>query len=55
MIAVGAWYLISGLVLISLADDRAISSWAMGIPYGVGQTLVAMILLWGSKRREDAI
>jgi hypothetical protein len=55
MIAVGAWYLITGLVLISLADDRAISSWAMGIPYGVGQALVAMILLWGSKRREDAI
>lgn len=55
MIVAGAWYLITGLVLISLADDRAISPRAMGIPYGVGQTLVAMILLWGSKRREDAI
>jgi hypothetical protein len=54
MIAAGAWYLITGLVLISLADDRAISPWAMGIPYGVGQGLVATILLWGSRRREDA-
>jgi hypothetical protein len=44
MAAAGAWYLITGLTCISLADDRALSPWAMGIPYGAGQLLVAGIL-----------
>ena len=43
--AVGAWYLLTGLVCIALADGRALSPWAMGIPYGAGQLLVAGILL----------
>jgi hypothetical protein len=44
MTAAGAWYLITGLTCIALAGDRAFSPWAMGIPYGVGQMLVAGIL-----------
>ena len=44
MVAAGAWYLITGLTCIALAGDRAFSPWAMGIPYGVGQMLVAGIL-----------
>jgi hypothetical protein len=44
MTAAGAWYLITGLTCIALAGDRAFSPWAMGIPYGGGQMLVAGIL-----------
>jgi hypothetical protein len=44
MAAAGAWYLLTGLTCLSLADDRALSPWAMGIPYGAGQLLVAGIL-----------
>jgi fumarate reductase subunit D len=45
MIAAGAWYLLTGVVCISIGDARALSPWAMGIPYGAGQMLVAAILL----------
>ena len=55
MIAAGAWYLLTGLVCIALGDTRALSPWAMGIPYGVGQLLVATILLLNSKDGVDAI
>jgi hypothetical protein len=44
MLAAGTWYLMTGLICIALAGDRALSPWAMGIPYGVGQLLVAAIL-----------
>ena len=40
----GAWYLMSGLFAIALADSRAFSPWIMGIPYGVGQFLIAGVL-----------
>jgi hypothetical protein len=45
MVAAGVWYLFTGLACIALADGRALSPWAMGIPYGTGQLLVAAILL----------
>src|SRR5438270_13703388 len=53
MIAAGLWYLLTGLVCIALADNRALSPWAMGIPYGAGQLLVAAILLFHSREGED--
>jgi len=51
--AVGAWYLVTGLTCIALADNRALSPWAMGIPYGAGQLLVAGILLFAAKEGRD--
>jgi hypothetical protein len=51
--AAGAWYLLTGLVCISLAGGRALSPWAMGIPYGVGQLLVAGILLFTAREGRD--
>ena len=51
--AAGAWYLLSGLFCISLADGRALSPWAMGIPYGAGQLLVAAILLFTTREGRD--
>jgi len=55
MIAAGLWYLTTGLVCIALADARALSPWAMGIPYGVGQLLVAAVLLFNSREGDDEI
>jgi hypothetical protein len=53
MVAAGVWYLFTGLFCITLADVRAFSPWAMGIPYGGGQLLVAAILLFTSREAED--
>jgi len=50
---VGAWYLLTGLTCISLADNRALSPWAMGIPYGAGQAMVAGILLFTATEGSD--
>lgn len=49
MVAAGAWYLLTGLTCIALADARAFSPWAMAIPYGGGQLLVAAILFFAAK------
>ena len=51
--AVGAWYLLAGLSCLALADNRALSPWAMGIPYGAGQVMVAGILLFAAKEGSD--
>src|ERR1700694_2764226 len=53
MAAAGAWYLLTGLTCISLADGRALSPWAMGIPFGAGQLLVAGILFFAAKEARD--
>jgi len=45
----GAWYLLAGLTCIALADNRALSPWAMGIPFGGGQLLVAGTLVVAAK------
>jgi hypothetical protein len=48
MFAVGAWYLAAGLVCLLLASGHhALSPWAMGIPFGVGQLLIAAVLRYG--------
>jgi hypothetical protein len=52
MVAAGIWYLLTGLILVSFGDARAFSPWAMGIPFGVGQGLVAGILWWSTKKGE---
>ena len=53
MIAAGAWYLLTGLVCISFGGGRALSPWAMGIPYGAGQLLVAGVLLFSTHEGGD--
>jgi hypothetical protein len=53
MIIAGAWYMLTGLVCIALADNRALSPWAMGIPYGIGQLLVASVLLFTAPEGGD--
>ncbi len=53
MAAAGVWYLLTGLACIALADERALTPWAMGIPYGAGQLLVAAILHFAAKEGSD--
>jgi len=46
--AVGVWYLAAGLYFLAAGGpDRPLSPWAMGIPFGVGQLLVAAVLRFG--------
>src|SRR6266850_2583675 len=46
MFAVGLWYLLCGLTCLMIASGpRILSPWEMGIPFGVGQLLVAAVLL----------
>ncbi|HEY2780797.1 MAG TPA: hypothetical protein VGI90_08475 [Steroidobacteraceae bacterium] len=53
MFAVGAWYLAAGLICLWVAaGHHALLPWAMGIPFGVGQLLVAAVLRFGF---EDAV
>jgi len=45
----GAWYFVAGLVVLMLAsDDHALSPWTMGLPFVVGQLLMAAILHFAS-------
>lgn len=45
MFAVGLWYLAAGLACIAMESlSRTLSPWSMGIPFGVGQLLVASVL-----------
>ncbi len=53
MVAAGVWYLLTGLTCITLADSRALSPWAMGIPYGAGQLMVAGILFFSTREGSD--
>ena len=46
--AVGIWYLAAGLYcLVVQSGTRDFSPWSMGIPFGVGQLMVAGILRFG--------
>jgi hypothetical protein len=55
MAVVAGWYLLTGLTCLALADNRALSPWAMGIPYAAGQLIVAGILLFYSQEAKDEI
>jgi hypothetical protein len=45
MLAVAAWYLATGLACLAFANGtHALSPWAMGLPFLVGQVLAAVVL-----------
>jgi hypothetical protein len=46
---VGAWYFVSGFAILMLASDsHALSPWTMGLPFAVGQLVMAAILHFAS-------
>jgi uncharacterized membrane protein len=48
MFCVGLWYLASGLACLAIASlQQTLSPWEMGIPFGVGQLLIASVLRSG--------
>jgi hypothetical protein len=53
MTGAGVWYLAAGLFTVALADGRALSPWAMGIPFGVGQLLIAGVLYCNAQETCD--
>jgi hypothetical protein len=45
LLAVAVWYLAAGLACVAFARDAwAFSPWAMGLPFGLGQWLAAVLL-----------
>lgn len=55
MAVAGFWYLATGLACIALGDSQSLSPWLMGVPYAIGQILIAAILLFTSKEIDDEI
>jgi hypothetical protein len=53
IVSAGAWYLLTGLVCIAFASTRGLSPWAMAVPFGIGQSLIAAILFRASKEAGD--
>jgi len=46
---VGAWYFAAGFAVLILASfDRSLSPWMMGVPFSVGQLLMAAVLHFAS-------
>src|SRR6185312_9967033 len=54
MVLVGGWYIATGLACIALAQGpHALSPWSMGLPFGVGQLLVAAVLRFSTEAADD--
>jgi branched-subunit amino acid permease len=48
------WYLVAGLLVLMIsAQATAITPWAMGLPFGLGQILLACLLHWAPEKRKD--
>jgi hypothetical protein len=48
MFVVGVWYLAAGLFCLAAGSiTRTLQPWTMGIPFGIGQLLVAAVLRYG--------
>lgn len=45
LILVAVWYLASGVICLALtADGNALAPWTMGVPFGAGQLLAALLV-----------
>ncbi len=55
MVVAGVWYLLTGLYCLALGDAEAFQPWTMGLPYGMGQLIVATILITNRPEAEDEI
>jgi hypothetical protein len=50
----GAWYFVIGFAVLWLASDsHALSPWTMGLPFVIGQLLIAAILHFSAKLDEN--
>jgi len=54
MYMVGVWYLAAGLTCLALGSvAEEVSPWAMGVPFGIGQLLVAAVLRFGYREAHE--
>lgn len=54
MFTVGLWYMVAGLVCLAIGGAaHDLSPWSMGIPFGVGQLLIAVILKYGTENELE--
>ena len=54
MFAVGVWYLVAGLGSVMVASySRVFLPWTMGIPFGIGQLLIAAVLVLCSEDHNE--
>jgi len=52
--AVGAWYLLTGLMSLAFPHDQhLLSPWLMALPFGCGQLLAAAVLLWSQSKTDE--
>lgn len=50
---VAAYYLLVGMIVLALAQgELALSPWAMGLPFGLGQLFAAAVLYWTLERNH---
>ena len=53
MFLVGMWYLAAGLISLAVgAGEGSLSPWVMGVPFGMGQLLVAAVLQFGYRETQ---
>jgi hypothetical protein len=55
ILAAGAWYLVTGLVCVALSPNGAFAPWTMGVSFGAGQLLTALILLMSTLEDADEV
>ena len=49
----GAYYILAGFIVLALtAPTRTLSPWAMGLPFAIGEFLVAAILYSASEKPD---
>ena len=48
--SVAVFYLLTGILLLSLLREQALSPWAMALPFGSGQLVMAAALYWTLER-----
>ena len=54
MLVVGAWYLGTGLLCLALGGGaQTFAPWTMGVPFGIGQLLVAAVLRLAAGGQDD--
>jgi hypothetical protein len=55
MFAVGIWYLAAGLASLAFANaEQSFSPWAMALPFGLGQFMMAAILYRSGKNHVES-
>jgi hypothetical protein len=52
----GAWYFVAGFTVLLLASrSHALSPWTMGMPFAIGQLLLAALLHFASGETDDEV